>query len=236
MKIVDRRKAVNQYQILIFDADQTLLDFKKNEDHALPAVFQKHQLNLTDEIKQSYLAINAKLWRMLEQGQCTTQEVMVQRFVQLFKIYDIKINPQTFSDDYMEILSKGAYPMDDALEVLATLSPKYRCVIVTNGFTKSQTYRLEHSGIAKYMDKIYISEQIGHRKPSIELAQYILKDLNVEAKDCLMIGDCFETDMQFGINAGMDTCWIRSQNDFDERTSQVTYYMNDIKLLGGLLK
>ena len=67
MKIVDRRKAVNQYQILIFDADQTLLDFKKNEDHALPAVFQKHQLNLTDEIKQSYLAINAKLWPMLEQ-------------------------------------------------------------------------------------------------------------------------------------------------------------------------
>ncbi|MEE0830933.1 MAG: YjjG family noncanonical pyrimidine nucleotidase [Longicatena sp.] len=227
---------MKRYRTLIFDADQTLLDFKKNEAHALPAVFQKYHIELSEEIKNTYLAINAKLWRMLEQGQLTTKQVMLQRFEILFERFDIQVNPQTFSDDYMELLSQGAYLMDDALDILALLSQQYRCVILTNGFTQSQTYRLQHSGVAKYMEHIFISEQIGHRKPSIQLAKYVLDKLQCEASECLMIGDCFETDMQFGINAGMDTCWIRTQNDFDERTSQVTYHINDIKDLGGLLK
>ena len=148
---------MKRYRYLIFDADETLLDFKKNEAYALPAVFKLHQLELSEELKNTYLEINAHLWRLLEQGKMTTQEVMVRRFEILFERYGIQIDPQLFSDDYMNILSKGAYPMDDALDVLSVLSKDYRCVIVTNGFTKSQTYRLKHSGVADYMEKIYIS-------------------------------------------------------------------------------
>lgn len=227
---------MKRYRYLIFDADETLLDFKKNEAYALPAVFKLHQLELSEELKNTYLEINAHLWRLLEQGKMTTQEVMVRRFEILFERYGIQIDPQLFSDDYMNILSKGAYPMDDALDVLSVLSKDYRCVIVTNGFTKSQTYRLKHSGVADYMEKIYISEQFGYRKPSIELANMILDDLKCKSDECLMIGDCFETDMCFGIHAGMDTCWIRTKNDFDERTSQVTFHISNIKDLGGILK
>lgn len=228
---------MRDYRYLIFDADETLLDFKKNEAHALPAVFAKYKLEFNDEIKNAYLKINQRLWRLLEQGKITTQEVMVQRFEELFDLFHIPIHPQSFSDDYMAFLSLGAYPMKDAITVLEQLSKHYHCVLVTNGFTQSQTYRLKQSGISKYMDKIVISEQVGYRKPSLQLATYLLNELQCEASECLMIGDCFETDMCFGIQAGMDTCWIRYQNDFDERKQQVTYTITNLtELVEGVLE
>ena len=55
---VDRRDVVKRYRTLIFDADQTLLDFKKNEAHALPAVFQKHHIELSEEIKDAIVEVS----------------------------------------------------------------------------------------------------------------------------------------------------------------------------------
>lgn len=226
------------YRYLIFDADDTLLDFKQNEAKALPAVFQQYHLPFTKEIRDSYLQINQRLWRLLEQGKKTTNEVMVQRFELLFEMYHIDIHPHLFSESYMQLLSKGAYPFDEVLAVLKQCSQDYICVIVTNGFAKSQRYRLAHSGILPYIHHVFISEEVGVRKPSIQLANHIFHQLQCKPSECLMIGDCFETDMEFAINVGMDTCWIRHRNDFDERISQVNYHITNLNQLfaGGILK
>lgn len=220
-----------KYRVLLFDADETLLDFKANEAHALPAVFAKHQLPFDEQLRNDYLQINQRLWRELEQGKKTSEQVMVQRFEELFEKYQISIDPKQFSEDYMAILSKGAYPNENALEVLKQLSKQHRLVVVTNGFSRSQHYRLKHSGIAQYLEQIFVSEEVGHRKPSKELMDVILKALQVEKTDCLMIGDCFETDMEFGIRNQVDTCWYRSDGIFDERKALVNYTITDLRAL-----
>ena len=51
-----------KYRFLLFDLDNTLLDFDANEAQALPRVFAAHGVTLTPEIRAVYDAINHGLW------------------------------------------------------------------------------------------------------------------------------------------------------------------------------
>lgn len=66
-------------------------------------------------------------------------------------------------------------------------------------------------------------------KPVVEAA---LARLNLEAKDVLMIGDKYETDIQVGINAGMDTLMVLTGvtqlEDLRLVADKPTYVLNDL--------
>ena len=77
----------------------------------------------------------------------------------------------------------------------------------TNGLTVPQTGRYRRSGIDRYVDGIYISEQIGASKPSKEYFDFIFADLGVTDKSrVIILGDSLTSDMQGGRNAGITTC------------------------------
>ena len=52
-----------KYKTLLFDVDDTILDFQDTEDQALKALFEAHGLEMTPERKQSYQTINHDLWQ-----------------------------------------------------------------------------------------------------------------------------------------------------------------------------
>ena len=57
-----------RYKILLFDLDDTLLDFGANEADSLSSLFQQHGYAFTDEIFNTYEDINKKLWSDYEKG------------------------------------------------------------------------------------------------------------------------------------------------------------------------
>ncbi len=52
-----------KYKTLLFDVDDTLLDFQLTEANALSALFAEQGITLTPEIKTSYKALNHHLWQ-----------------------------------------------------------------------------------------------------------------------------------------------------------------------------
>ena len=52
------------YQVLLFDADNTLFDFDACEQQALIAAFQQYHIDLTAPILSCFHAINADLWEI----------------------------------------------------------------------------------------------------------------------------------------------------------------------------
>ena len=70
---------------LLFDLDNTLLDFDKAEAHALTKALDDARISVTDEMLRRYNKINLTQWKLLEQGKMTRDEVKIRRFKLLFQ-------------------------------------------------------------------------------------------------------------------------------------------------------
>ena len=73
-----------KYDIILLDADETLMDFPDAEHQALVRTFEDHHLTLTPSIDQLYQQINSGLWKQFEQQLITRKQLLSTRFAQLF--------------------------------------------------------------------------------------------------------------------------------------------------------
>ena len=58
-----------KYYCILFDADNTLLDFDMAENKALIETLTQYDIEPSNETIQKYREINEGLWRQLEKGQ-----------------------------------------------------------------------------------------------------------------------------------------------------------------------
>ena len=90
-------------------------------------------------------------------------------------------------------------------------------VAVSNGAEKVQLSRLKMAGLADFFDEVLISEHLGVEKPNAKIFQMALRKLGIEnPAKVLVVGDSLSADIQGGMNAGLDTCWVnflRAENN-----------------------
>ena len=223
---------MKKYKYLLFDVDGTLLDFDKAEQYALEYTFRHYDIPLTYEINQRYEEINKKLWKDFENGLIDKKTVVYSRFVLLFKEFNIPVDGIAFEDDYQKALGQGYFVLPHTIEVLSALYQKYPLYVVTNGVSQTQYSRLEGTDIKKYFQNIFVSEDIGHQKPSKEYFDYCFKNIDkIDLSKTLIIGDSLSSDIQGGINAGIDTCWFNPHHLKKPQDMDITYEIHDLREL-----
>ena len=220
---------------LLFDLDNTLLDFDKAEANALTKALGDAGMTVTEEMLSRYNKINLAQWKLLEQGRMTREEIKIRRFKLLFQEFDIKASPQEVARHYQIYLGQGHYFIEGAEEVLQKLSKKYRIYLVTNGTLSVQRGRLKSSGIEKYLQGVFISEEIGYNKPSKEYFEKCFSKIpDFKKENTVIIGDSLSSDVQGGINAGIKTIWFHRAQDLTEDPQPKPDY--EIKSLKSLLE
>lgn len=223
---------MKKYKYLLFDVDGTLLDFDKAEQYALEYIFRHYDISLTYEINQRYEEINKKLWKDFENGLIDKKTVVYSRFVLLFKEFNIPVDGIAFEDDYQKALGQGYFVLPHTIEVLSALYQKYPLYVVTNGVSQTQYSRLEGTDIKKYFQNIFVSEDIGHQKPSKEYFDYCFKNIDkIDLSKTLIIGDSLSSDIQGGINAGIDTCWFNPNHLDKPEAMPINYEIHDLREL-----
>ena len=225
------------YRLILLDADNTIFDYDKAEEFALKSSLDNFGYNEDfNEIRDVYREINSSLWRALEQGKVTRDELREKRFRMLFSRYDLEYSVSDFSKLYLEYLGQGDFLIDGAQEICQYLSSRYEVVILTNGITEVQLSRLEKSLIKDYINDIIISEEAGTNKPDPEIFEYTFRKVNHVSKDDVMIiGDSLTSDIQGGINFGIDTCWFNRNNAENKSEVQPTYHISKLDELKKLL-
>ncbi len=76
---------MKRYKTLLFDVDDTLLDFHAAQDQALDQLFTSVDIEPTATVKHAYATYNQGLWEKLERNEITRDELMATRFPTFFK-------------------------------------------------------------------------------------------------------------------------------------------------------
>ena len=221
-------------RVLLWDIDNTLLDFDYAEKESLRAEFLEFGLgDFSDEMLEVYMKLNRARWQKLERGEMDKKEVLEGRFRELFSLYgmDTRIACE-FNDRYQELLGENVAFRDNSYELIKSLQGKYCLAIASNGTLKAQTGKLRNSGFDKLFDLFFISEQIGFEKPAKEFFDYAFEKINVWLKEnevnctasgnkyngllrreeVLMIGDSLTSDIRGAVNYGIPVIWYNPKH------------------------
>lgn len=226
-----------KYEIILFDVDDTLFDFGMSEEKALHNTFVKFGLpkGMTD-YRADYKEISKGLWGDLEQGRITLSELGVERFKRLIAKHKLDISAEVFSNSYLEYLGKETHLIQGAVELCGRLTD-YRLAIMTNGFTAVQTARIENSPLRNTFEYIIMSEEAGFQKPDIGIFDYAFSKLQItDRAKVLIVGDSLTSDIQGGINYGIDTCWFNPHLKENKLDIKPTYEIRKLLDLLNILE
>jgi 2-haloacid dehalogenase len=225
-----------QYTWLLFDADNTLFDYDVAEGNALRTTLDSYGIASGPEHLETYRQINARLWRVFEKGSISAPEIRIQRMQELFSFYKLDLDPGEFSQAYLAGLSAGSDLIEGAEVVVKALGEHYRLAIITNGFAAVQRPRLSGSPIHDCFEVVNISEEIGIAKPHVGFFEAAFESLgNPPREEALIIGDSLTSDMQGGMNYGVDTCWFNPTGASRDNKYRLTYEIKRLQELLSLL-
>lgn len=198
-----------RYRVLLFDADDTLLDFQAAERDALARLFEAHGAPLTEEMRAQYSRYNRSLWKRLESGEITREELLKTRFSGFFAAQGMTLDGPACEEEYRGYLALGSRLLPGAKEVCTLLSSTHTLCIVTNGISGTQKKRLCAAGIGGLFDRVFISEELGFSKPSPGFFDGVFRALpGISRRETLIIGDSLTSDVLGGVRSGIDTCWF----------------------------
>ncbi|MCI5838241.1 MAG: HAD family hydrolase [Christensenellaceae bacterium] len=225
---------MKKYKILLADADDTILDFHKAERNALIAAYENLALPYDDEALRLYSEINDSLWKAFERGELSSSdEIARTRFGIYFARCGLKVDEIAFRKEYEKNLALGAYVFDDVFPTLTRLAEKVKIYIVTNGRTITQKSRLSLTGIDKIAAGVFISEEIGFRKPTKEYFDFVSEHIEgFDKESALLLGDSVTADMPAKIY-GIATCLIDRKHRYAEIKNlndlNADYLINDFR-------
>ncbi len=207
---------------LLFDLDQTLLDFHASEKLALKAVLEAQGLEFSQQRYDAFKQINKSLWLEFEKGEITKLQLFETRFRRLFELCrcDVdKMDLAQINSDFIDAMAKSGVLMDGALELLERLTKDIadvRIYIVTNGVTRNALGRIASTGLGRFISEVFVSEEIGAAKPAKEFFDAVTKAIGEPDESYLVIGDSLTSDMLGAKNAGLTSCWFMPCGDVQQ--------------------
>ncbi len=225
-----------KYEFLLFDADNTLLDFDENERVSILNTFKEFHIPCSDQTIKLYHDINIMYWDMLAQGRIKRDVLLIKRFETLFERVGIQADPVATEDYYRNQLGMGCQLVEGSVDLLKRLKKGFKLYIITNGVAKTQHNRLDGSGLSSLMDGIFISDEIGYNKPAVQFFEYVRDNIpNFDERRALVIGDGLLSDIKGGIDFGLDTCWLDIYGKGDSGEIKPKYTIRDLSQLPSVL-
>ncbi|WP_423404854.1 YjjG family noncanonical pyrimidine nucleotidase [Faecalibacterium prausnitzii] len=222
-----------KYYCVLFDADNTLLNFDAAESKALAETLVNYGIEPDAETVQTYRTINSELWRQLEKGQIKREKLMAERFTRFLKAVNAAGSGAEMNQYYLDQLSTHPdLAAPNVLDVMKELAEVATLAVVTNGFDRVQSRRVAESGLKEFVEEVFVSEKLDSEKPNRKIFDTALRSLGVENREhVLVVGDGLSSDIQGGVNAGLDTCWYNPSHAENPGKVVPTYEIADLKEL-----
>ena len=206
---------------VLMDVDDTLLDFKECARQNVRNCFKKNGLEYSDDIFEFFLNRNIILWKRIEDGLLTVDELHRTRWAGIFHDLGIEADGPAFELDFIAGLRDTSVPVVGSREAMKYLHSKYKVYVVSNASNLQQSTRLGKAGLMQYVDGIFGSLDIGYNKPSREYFDYCFGQLGGTRPDqTVIVGDSLNADISGGQAYGLHTIWFNIRGV--EASAQIT--------------
>lgn len=230
---------MKKYRYVVFDADDTLLDYRADEKDAFLRTFDAFGIKADEPLLHFANETSERVWTdagLYDVTNAIVQEryhVLYREHVrELFeevKAYLKRRGVQAAFDAadggkrFLCELSTGGHYKDGAIDVLQALKERgYDLYIATNGLSDIQRGRLKD--LAAYVKRIFISEEIGAIKPTASFFEKMLQTGDICKEECLFVGDSLVSDIGGATASGIDGCFYNAKRIKLNATSQKPTY------------
>ena len=218
---------------VIFDLDNTLLDF----------------------IKMKQFAVQAAISSMVEAGLEVDEG---EAFKKIFQMYEEKgWENQSIFNDLLEkeigfvdnkLLAAGIVAYRRAREASLQSYPNVnktlfellkmgiKLAVVSDAPSREAWMRIYYLNLHHVFDLVLTIDDTGARKPSSKPFAMALNSLKIKAKDAIMVGDWPERDVEGAKKVGMRTIFARYGDTFETKNSGADWDVNDIYEIVGIIK
>lgn len=221
---------MSRFNTILWDVDQTLLDFNLSQAYALKESFKQFGLEMKNNTLSLYTDINTSYWKRHELGEVSKAELLTGRFKALFSELGVKnIDIENFAAVYQKSLGSVFYFRDDSYNLCSKLKGKVRQYAVTNGVTATQKNKLHLSGLDSILDDIFISEEIGYPKPQIEYFERCFERIpGFKKEETFIVGDSLSSDIKGGNEAGIVCCWYNPEEKENPTKLRIDYEIKNL--------
>ena len=122
-------------------------------------------------------------------------------------------------------------------QVLVELQPQWTLALATNSIDSDEVAiwkALARVGLHSLLDEVFCFRTIGHSKPSPEFFDYIVKDLRMDRRRMIMVGDGFEKDVLGANYSGIRGVWFNESSD-EVRSGKMHKTISDFRSLPDML-
>lgn len=221
------------YNIILWDIDGTLLDFKFSEKHALRKAFGAFGYTITDDDIAAYSKINDGYWLRFDRGEITKPQVFDGRFRDFMEYLgtpEADMPPtEKINEIFQPALGEVYEFCDGGLEIVKALGGRVRQYVVTNGSFEAQDLKLRNTGLDKIMDGVFISEVMGMQKPDKVFFDACFDAIGgVDRSKVIIVGDSLTSDIKGGNNAGIAACWYNPHGKPSNNSVKIDYEISDL--------
>ncbi len=226
-----------KYSWIFFDADDTLLDFKKAAHAAMLNTLDEFGIDPPPGYYEVYKSINAAAWEAFERRQISAEELRFIRFDKFLKAIGEYRDPLEMNAHYSYELSQKDFMVDGARSLLDELQEKQcQLCLITNGLKEVQRPRIAKASLDHYFHSIVVSDEIGVSKPHEGFFEYAFAEAGHPDKDqVIVVGDSLSSDVQGGNRFGVDTCWYNPAREKNISNHQPTYEINTLEHLKAVI-
>lgn len=201
-----------RFRTILLDFDHTLLDSDISMTAAYSAAASTATIDRPADHHADFQRINDELWRAVERGEISPNEVKVRRFerflVHLGRADEATTLAPLMAEAFVVGLIEHGELYPGAEQLLDLLADR-PLALVTNGIGRVQRGRLERLGLADRFDSIAISGELGMAKPARAIFDHTLDELGQHDRSSVaMIGDSWASDVRGALNAEVSPVWF----------------------------
>lgn len=210
---------------VVFDLDNTLVDFDKWKNAAVDAAIMAMidaGLDLSPE------AARQKIYAIYEEKGIEYQEVFNDFLQDVLGFIDYRILASGIVA-YRRAREGALVPYPHVhLALLKLVRMGLKLAVVSDAPRLQVWMRLVSLGVDRFFDVVVTFDDTGKRKPAREPFEKVLELLQVKPEETIMVGDWAERDIVGAKELGMITVFARYGDAFGTKNSGADYEISDI--------
>ena len=206
---------MNEKEAVLFDLDDTLIDFQYSRRHGLRAIQELLPALAPVPLEELELVHDAEFYANFLRtlgGDLSEHEARLERIGGVCRRYGLEPDKRTVAEataSYVSELQSNIRLVPGVPELLHALQGRVKVGVITNGSSAGQRGKLEQFDInPNDLDALAISEEVGTTKPDPAIFEHVLARLGVPPERVTMVGDSWENDVLPALRSGMVAVWL----------------------------